>query len=79
MEDYIVLQDYDGYWHEIFFFDHYLTNGDIKTLEKTVQKVKDDLPGEYTNEDIENAIAEVMPYTKTITLSETDYYRIIYF
>jgi hypothetical protein len=79
MEDYIILQDYDSYWHEIFFFDHYLTNGEIERIENAVQKVKDELPGEYTSEDVEQAIGEIVPYTKTITLSEMDDHKTIYY
>ena len=79
MKDYIILQDYDSYWHEIFFFDHVLTNGEIERIEKAIQEVKDRLPGEYTNEDVEQAIDKIVPYINTISLSETDDHKTIYF
>lgn len=79
MEDYIILQDYDSDWHEIFFFDHALTNGEIERIENVIQKVKDELPDEYTNEDIEEAINETTPYTKSIICSHMDDHKTIYY
>ncbi len=79
--DYIVLKDYntDTNWQEIFFFDHYLTNGEIERIKDAVQLVKDNLPGEYTNEDVEEAINEIVPYTNTLILSEMDDHKTIYY
>ena len=81
MEDYIILRDYDtdGGWCEIFLFDHTITNGDIERIENAIDKIKSEQPDEYSNEDVEEAINTIVPYTKSIIFSDTDQYHTIYY
>lgn len=79
MEDYIILQSYDNDEREIFFFDHALTDGEIERIEKAIQKIKDELPDEYTIEDIEEAIDNTISYRGSLTCSYMDDHKIIYY
>lgn len=80
MEDYLVLRDYDRdtEWAEIFFFDHPLTNGDIERIEQMVEEIKNSIE-DYSSEDIESRLAELVPYTKSIVLSSGDSYHTIWY
>mgnify|MGYP003484982614 CR=1 FL=1 len=80
MEDYMILKDYDRdtEWTEIFFFDHFLTNGDIERIEQMIDEIKDSNP-DYSNEDIESGLADLIPYTKSIVLSSSDDYHTIWY
>jgi len=80
-KDYIILKDQyeESEWFEIFFFDHFLTNGELEKIEKAIIKVKNELPSDYTNEDVEDAICEAVPYINSTTYSETDRYHTFYF
>ena len=59
------------YWSKVLLFDHYLTNGDLERIKKAVNNVKE-LVEDYTNEEIEEAIDEVVPYVDEITLYGDD-------
>ena len=75
--DYIVLKDYNHEnWCKILLFDHYLTNGDISRIEQAVNNIKE-VVEDYTNEEIEEAIDEVVPYIDEISLYGDD--KTIYF
>lgn len=80
MEDYLVLRDYerDTEWAEIFFFDHPLTNGDIERIEQMVDEIRNSIE-DYSNDDIESRLAELVPYTKSMILSSDDSYHTIYY
>lgn len=70
--DYLVLKDENHeYWSKVLLFDHYLTNGDLERIKKAVNNVKE-LVEDYTNEEIEEAIDEVVPYVDEITLYGDD-------
>jgi hypothetical protein len=70
--DYLVLKDENHeYWSKVLLFDHYLTNGDLERIKKAVNDVKE-LVEDYTNEEIEEAIDEVVPYVDEITLYGDD-------
>lgn len=77
MKDYLVLKDYesDGEWQEVFFFDHELTNGEISRIETRIQELKD----EYSSDDIEQIVADVVPYTYNLVLSSDDSYHTIWY
>lgn len=79
MKDYIILRDYEGNnWCEIFFYDHELTNGEIERAREIVQKVKNEIE-DYDNEDIEQALDEILPYITSLIISDTDdYHTILY-
>lgn len=81
MKDYIILRDYEtgNGWCEIFLFDYELTNGDIDRINKAIQKVKDNNPAEYDNEDIEQAIDRIAHYTNSIIISHDDDYHTIWY
>lgn len=80
MEDYLVLRDYerDTEWVEIFFFDHELTNGEISRIETLIQELKDETD-ECSSDDIEQIVADVVPYTYNLVLSSDDSYHTIWY
>ena len=78
-KDYIILKDYEGGWMELFFFNKELTNGDLERIDKIIQKVKDEKPTDYTNEDIEDEINKILPYTDTIILGESEGNNVFYY
>lgn len=80
MKDYLVLRDYerDTEWAEIFFFDHELTNGEISRIETRIQELKDETD-EYSSDDIEQIVEDVVPYTYNLVLSSDDSYHTIYY
>lgn len=78
MKDYIILKDYEGGWYEIFFYDHELTNGDIERARQIVQKVKQEVQ-DYDNEDVEQALDEILPFNQSFIISDTDdYHTVLY-
>lgn len=77
MKDYIILKDYNGGWYEIFYFDHELTNGDIERIQDLIQHIKNTVE-DYSNEDIEEQLDELIPYTKNIIISDDDYHTIYF-
>ena len=78
IKDYILLKDYDCGWYEIFFYDHELTNGEIEKAQEIVDKVKQEVE-DYDNEDIEQALDEILPYIKSLTISDMDdYHTVLY-
>lgn len=77
MEDYIILKDYEGDWSEIFLYDYELTNGQIERAEEIIQKVKDEIE-DYTNEDIEYALNEEIPYINSIIIDNSNYHTIYF-
>ena len=78
MKDYIILKDYEGGWYEIFFYDHELTNGDIERAQEIVNKVKHEIE-DYDNEDIEQALDEILPFNQSFIISDTDdYHTVLY-
>ena len=78
IKDYILLKDYDCGWYEIFFYDHELTNGEIEKAQEIVNKVKQEVE-DYDNEDIEQALDEILPYVTSLTISDMDdYHTVLY-
>lgn len=76
IKDYILLRDYEGGWYELFFYDHELTNGDIERAQEIVNKVKREVES-YDNEDVEQALDEILPYVKSFIISDTDEYHTV--
>lgn len=78
IKDYILLKDYDCGWYKIFFYDHELTNGEIEKAQEIVDKVKQEVE-DYDNEDIEQALDEILPYITSLTISDMDdYHTVLY-
>lgn len=81
MKDYIILKDYEieTGWQEIFLFSHKLTDEEIKKIHNAVQEAKDTNPLDYDNNDIEDAIKNIVPYTKSFIISNDNDYHVIYY
>ena len=78
VKDYILLKDYEGGWYELFFYDHELTNGEIERAQEIVNKVKHEIE-DYDNEDVEQALDEILPYVTSLIVSDTDdYHTVLY-
>ena len=78
IKDYILLKDYDCGGYEILFYDHELTNGEIEKAKEIVDKVKQEVE-DYDNEDIEQALDEILPYITSLTISDMDdYHTVLY-
>lgn len=67
MEDVIILTSTE--YEEIILFDKELTNGERKEIEKEVSKITNNKE-DYTFEDIENKINEIVPFTRSIAINE---------
>ena len=64
--------------YELFFYDQELTNGEIEKAQEIVDKVKQEVE-DYDNEDIEQALDEILPYITSLTISDMDdYHTVLY-
>lgn len=67
MEDVIILTSTE--YEEIILFDKELTNGERERIEKEVAKITNN-EEDYTFEDIEDKINEIVPFTRSIAINE---------
>lgn len=71
-EDFIAIKEDNEYDSlEIFFFDHSLTRGEMDRIESAIDNVRNG-DSDYDFSDIGDAINEVVPYIKSLTIDNAN-------